>query len=300
MGTLYLVATPIGNLEDLSPRALRILHDARLIAAEDTRVTRKLLTHFDLHTSLTSYFEHNKLAKLDSVLAALAQGDVALVSDAGTPAINDPGYELVRAALAAGHTVCPIPGPSAPLAALAASGLPSDAFLYLGYLPRRSAERRELFGKIADLAYTLIFLESPHRLLAGLADLESCLGDRQVAIARELTKVHEQIWRGTLSAARAYFTANEPRGEFTLVVAGRMKDEKQKWTEDKLTLAIKFGLKIGESPSALAKRLADESGWNRREIYRMISDVGKRDHDECTEDQNSSQEIIRIAPLPDQ
>src|SRR5512140_2788448 len=144
MGTLYLVATPIGNLEDLSPRALRVLREARLIAAEDTRVTRKLLAAFDLHTPLTSYFEHNKLTKLETILAALRQGDVALVSDAGTPAINDPGYELVRAALAAGHSVTPIPGPSAPLAALAASGLPTDAFLYLGYLPRKSAERREL------------------------------------------------------------------------------------------------------------------------------------------------------------
>jgi len=271
MGTLYLVATPIGNLEDLSPRALRILREARLIAAEDTRVTRKLLAHFDLHTSLTSYFEHNKLAKLDAVLAALSQGDVALVSDAGTPAINDPGYELVRAALSAGHTVCPVPGPSAPLAALAASGLPTDAFLYLGYLPRRSSERRELFGKVADLPYTLIFLESPHRLLAGLTDLEFSLGDRQVAVARELTKLHEQIWRGPLSAARAYFSENEPRGEFTLVVAGKSKGEKQVWTEDKLKIAIKFGLKLGESPSALARRVAEESGWDRREVYKRIT-----------------------------
>jgi 16S rRNA (cytidine1402-2'-O)-methyltransferase len=276
MGTLYLVATPIGNLEDLSPRALRILHAARLIAAEDTRVTRKLLTHFDLHTPLTSYFEHNKLTKLDSVLAALTQGDVALVSDAGTPAINDPGYELVRAALAAGYSVCPIPGPSAPLAALAASGLPTDAFLYLGYLPRRSSERRELIGQVADLAYTLIFLESRHRLLAGLADLESSLGDRQIAVARELTKVHEEIWRGTLSAACTYFTNNEPRGEFTLVVAGKTKDKKQQWTEDKVVIAIKFGLKFGESPSALAKRVAEESGWNRREIYKMASNFQQR------------------------
>ena len=272
MGTLYLVATPIGNLEDLSPRALRILRDARLIAAEDTRVTRKLLAHFDLHTPLTSYFEHNKLSKLDSVLAALTTGDVALVSDAGTPAINDPGYELVRAALSAGHTVCPIPGPSAPLAALAASGLPTDAFLYLGYLPRKSSERRELLERIADLPYSLIFLESPHRLLAGLADLESSLGDRQIAVARELTKVHEQIWRGTLKAAHAYFTANEPRGEFTLVLSGRTKDEKQMWTEDRLRNAIKFGLNSGESPAVLAKRLAEESGWNRREIYKMTTD----------------------------
>jgi 16S rRNA (cytidine1402-2'-O)-methyltransferase len=201
VGTLYLVATPIGNLEDLSPRAVRILGEARLIAAEDTRVTRKLLTHFDLHTPLTSYFEHNKLTKLDAILAALTAGDVALVSDAGTPAINDPGYELVKAALQAGHTVCPIPGPSAPLAALAASGLPTDSFLFLGYLPRKSTERRALMGQISNLPYTLILLESPHRLLAALKDLAFCLDDRQIAIARELTKLHEQIWRGKISEA---------------------------------------------------------------------------------------------------
>jgi 16S rRNA (cytidine1402-2'-O)-methyltransferase len=201
---------------------------------------------------------------------------VALVSDAGTPAINDPGYELVRAALVAGHTVCPVPGPSAPLAALAASGLPTDAFRYLGYLPRRSSERREFLGKIADLSYTLIFLESPHRLLAGLADLESSLGDRQIAVARELTKVHEQIWRGTLSAACAYFTANEPRGEFTLVVAGKAKDEMQKWTEDKVRIAIKSGLKFGEPISTLAKRVAEVSGWDRREIYKIATNFQQR------------------------
>ena len=271
MGTLYLVATPIGNLEDISPRAVRILREARLIAAEDTRVTRKLLSHFDLHTPSTSYFEHNKLTKLDSILAELAHGDIALVSDAGTPAINDPGYELVRSALQAGYTVCPIPGPSAPLAALAASGLPTEAFLYLGYLPRKSSDRQEMLGQIRDMPYTLVFLESPRRLLAGLADLESSLGNRQVAIARELTKVHEQIWRGQLGAARDYFTKNEPRGEFTLVVAGKPKDENQNWKEDKVMIAIKFGLKFGESPAALAKRVAEESGWERREIYKRIT-----------------------------
>ena len=276
MGNLYLVATPIGNLEDLSPRALRILREARLIAAEDTRVTRKLLTHFDLHTPLTSYFEHNKLSKLDSILTGLAQGDVALVSDAGTPAINDPGYELVRAALAAGHTVSPIPGPSAPLAALAASGLPTDAFLYLGYLPRKSAERKELFGRIVEMPYTLIFLESPHRLLDGLADLEASLGDRQVAVARELTKVHEEIWRGAISEARLHFTENEPRGEFTLVVAGKTRDDMALWTEEDLRTAIQLGVKLGESPAALAKRLAEESGWERRAIYKMAASFPRK------------------------
>jgi 16S rRNA (cytidine1402-2'-O)-methyltransferase len=271
MGTLYLVATPIGNLEDMSPRAVRILREAHLIAAEDTRVTRNLLTHFDLHTPLTSYFEHNKLTKLEAILTALTGGDVALVSDAGTPAINDPGYELVRAALEAGHLVCPIPGPSAPLAALAASGLPTDSFLYLGYLPRKSGERRELFKQVENLSYTLIFLESPHRLPAALQDLDTCFGSRQIAVARELTKVHEQIWRGTIPQALHYFTENDPRGEFTLVVSGKTKRHVEKWSEDKVNIAIKFGLKLGESPSVLAKRVAHESGWDRKEIYNLIT-----------------------------
>jgi 16S rRNA (cytidine1402-2'-O)-methyltransferase len=272
MGTLHLVATPIGNLEDLSPRAVRILRQAALIAAEDTRVTKKLLTLFDIHTPLSSYYEHNKLSRMDSILAALEKGDVALVSDAGMPAINDPGYELVKAVLEAGHTVSPLPGPSAPIAALAASGLPTDAFLYLGYLPRTASERRTQAGKIANLPYTLIFLEAPHRLLDALADLAAVLGDRKIAVARELTKVHEQIWRGTLSQACEYFTDNEPRGEFTLVVAGK-KEEKQQWAEDKVMIAIKFGLKLGESPTALAKRVALESGWERKEIYKRIIDL---------------------------
>jgi 16S rRNA (cytidine1402-2'-O)-methyltransferase len=273
MGTLYLVATPIGNLEDLSPRALRLLREARLIAAEDTRVTRKLLAHFGLHTPLTSYFEHNKLTKLDAILGALSEGDVALVSDAGTPALNDPGYELVRAALETGHPVCPVPGPSAPVAALVASGLPTDAFLYLGYLPRKSPERRGLLERVAAQPYTLIFLEAPHRLLESLADLAAVLGDREAAVARELTKVHEEIWRGTLAEARAHFSKNKPRGEFTLVVAGRPSDEKARWSEEHLLSALLAGSSAGESPTRLAAQLADESGWKRREIYKMATQI---------------------------
>jgi 16S rRNA (cytidine1402-2'-O)-methyltransferase len=275
MGTLYLVATPIGNLEDMSPRAVRILGKVDLIAAEDTRQTRKLLTHFAIHTQLTSYYEHNKLTKLETILAALAAGDVALVSDAGTPAINDPGYELARAALAAGHTLVPIPGPSAPLAALVVSGLPTESFLYLGYLPRRASDRREFLRQVETLPHTLVLLEAPHRLLASLADLEAVLGERPIAVARELTKLHEQVWRGTLAEAREYFTQNEPRGEFTLVVGGKPQVQKQKWNDNKLLIAIKFGLKLGESPSALAKRLAQESGWDRKTIYDRITSLKK-------------------------
>ena len=275
MGTLYLVATPIGNLEDMSLRAVRILREAVLIAAEDTRHTGKLLKHFEIETKLTSYFEHNKLGKLDRILDALGEGDVALVSDAGTPAINDPGYELVRAALAAGHRVSPVPGPSSPVAALSASGLPTDSFLYLGYLPRKPSDRQALIRQVENLPYTLIFLETPHRLLVALEDLESGLGDRPVAIARELTKLHEQVWRGTLAGAREYFADHEPRGEFTLVIGGRATmDDRPRWSEDKVMIAIKFGLKLGESPSALAKRIAHESGWARREIYDLIQEMG--------------------------
>lgn len=269
VATLYLVATPIGNLEDLSPRARRVLEQVRLIAAEDTRVTQKLLAHFNIHTPLTSYYEHNQRAKQATILAALAEGDVALVSDAGTPTLNDPGAELVRAALAAGHRVSPVPGPCAPIAALIVSGLPTDTFLYLGYLPRRSSERHACLQAIADLPHTLIFLEAPHRLLPMLGSLFEVLGDRPVAIARELTKVHEEVWRGTLSGALAYFAENTPRGEFTVVVAGRSKKEVQRWSEAAVREAIRQGLRAGESLPRLATRLARAAGWERREVYRI-------------------------------
>lgn len=271
MGILHLVATPIGNLEDISARALRTLREARLIAAEDTRHTRQLLTHFDIHTPLTSYYEHNKLSKLDAILTALSGGDVALVSDAGMPAINDPGYELVKAALAAGHTVSPVPGPSAPIAALAASGLPTESFLYLGYLPRKGGERRALLQGVAGLPYTLILLETPHRLLEALDDLLSVLGEREMAAARELTKLHEQIVRGTVAELQAHFTANEPRGEFTLVVGGRTTGGDERWSEEQILTEISTGLAAGKSASELASELARLSAWPRREIYTLIN-----------------------------
>ena len=272
MGTLYLVATPIGNLEDLSPRAERILREAALIAAEDTRVTGKLLAHFSISTPQTSYYEHNKLSKLDYVLDNLREGDVALVSDAGTPGINDPGFELVGAALAAGHNVSPIPGPSSPIAALVASGLPTDSFLYLGYLPRKGKERREKLQEVESLPYTLIFLETPHRVLDALEDIEKELGNRPVAVAREITKLYEEFYRGDVAGAREHFTVNEPRGEFTLVVGGKSRADVI-WTEASLKSALEAGIAAGESPSSLAKRLAKESGWKRRDVYQLIVEV---------------------------
>ena len=274
MGTLYLVATPIGNLEDISARALNVLRSARLIAAEDTRQTRKLLSHYGIQTPTTSYHEHNKLTKLESILATLMEGDIALVSDAGTPALNDPGYELVKAVLAAGYSVSPIPGPSAPVAALIASGLPTDAFLYLGYLPRKKGERRRLLAEIANQPYTLIFLEAPHRLLAALEDSLEFLGNRSVAVARELTKIHEEIFRGNLSKALEHFTAKPPRGEFTLVIAGASR-RTQQWDETGIDSAIQEYLAINMKASQIAAMLSGESGWPRREIYERIARLKK-------------------------
>ena len=245
MGTLFLVATPIGNLEDITARALRVLREAALIAAEDTRHTRRLLTHFDIHTPVTSYFEHNKLQKLETVVEALAQGDVALVSDAGTPAISDPGYELVRAALAAGFPVTAIPGPSALLTALVASGLPTDAFLYLGFLPRKDAERRRLLESVAGEPRTLVAYEAPHRLLDTLAEVRAVLGNRPLAVARELTKLHEEIYRGAAALPVERWEAARVQAE--------------------LARLLSAGLKRKDA----ARRVAEPAGWSAREVYNL-------------------------------
>jgi 16S rRNA (cytidine1402-2'-O)-methyltransferase len=266
-GTLYVVPTPIGNLEDITLRALRVLREVTLIAAEDTRTTGRLLAHFEIDTPQTSYHEHNKLTKLDRVLSALAIGDVALVSDAGTPGLSDPGYELITATIDAGYRVEPLPGPSAVIAALVASGLPTDSFLYLGFLPRKAAARRDALAALAEEPRTLVFYEAPHRLLATLTDVREVLGERQVAVARELTKLHEEIWRGPVEGAMAYYSTNEPRGEITLVVAGYAPDDRPEWSADEVREALARRLAEGLSRSAAARTVADESGWPRRRIY---------------------------------
>ena len=275
MGILYLVATPIGNLEDMSPRAVRILKEAILIAAEDTRHTGKLLKHFEIETPITSYFEHNKINKLDFILDKLSSGNVALVSDAGTPAINDPGYELVRAALASNFDVIPVPGPSAPIAALTVSGLPTDAFLYLGYLPHKTSERHTFIGSVANVTYTLIFLESPYRVVESLEDLFSVLGDRRICVAREMTKMFEEYWRGDISSAVDYFKSQPARGEFTLVVEGKPKDTNEKWTEEQLLEAIRSAQLGEKSAKEISVELAEQSGWNKKDIYARISTIKK-------------------------
>jgi 16S rRNA (cytidine1402-2'-O)-methyltransferase len=271
MGTLYLVATPIGNLEDMSPRAIRVLREASLIAAEDTRHTGKLLRHFKIETPITSYFEHNKLSKLDYILDALAQGDVALVSDAGTPAVNDPGYELVRAALESGYDVKPVPGPSAPIAALTVSGLPTDSFLYLGYLPHKTSERHRRLQEVESQPYTLVFLESPYRIVDALEDMHSILGDRRICVAREMTKMFEEYWRGTIRGALEYFKSQPPRGEFTLVVEGKTSFETEKWSAERLQISIENELKTGKSAKEISAMLAKHSGWNKKEVYALIN-----------------------------
>ena len=273
MGILYLVATPIGNLEDMSLRAVRILRESILIAAEDTRHTGTLLKHFEIQTPLTSYFEHNKLNKLDFILEQLSKGDVALVSDAGTPAINDPGYELVKAALASNFNVMPVPGPSAPIAALAVSGLPTDSFLYLGYLPNKTGERRKALDQVSTLTYTLIFLESPHRIVDSLEDILFVLGDRRMCVAREMTKLYEEYWRGPVSGAIEHFKSKDPRGEFTLVLEGQRIADKERWTEKELLKTIKKELKAGKSTKDISAELAEASGWNKKEVYALINTI---------------------------
>ena len=273
MGTLYLVATPIGNLEDMSPRAVRILREATLIDAEDTRHTGTLLKHFNIETPLTSYFEHNKLTKQDFILEKLSQGDVALVSDAGTPAINDPGYELVQAALASGFDVRPVPGPSAPISALTVSGLPTDAFLYLGYLPHKTSDRHARLKDVGEQPYTLIFFETPHRITDSLVDILSTLGNRRICIAREMTKMYEEFWRGDVNGAVEYFNSKEPRGEFTLVIEGKKKEESRKWDEAELVEAIQKELQMGKPAKEISADLAEQSGWNKKEVYALVNQV---------------------------
>ncbi len=265
MPILYVVATPIGNLDDISLRALRTLREVRLIAAEDTRKTKRLLTTYDIKTPVTSYHQHNKWTKLGYILRSLEDGDLALVSSAGMPGISDPGYELVVAANQRGIPVVPIPGPSVVVTALVISGLPTDRFSYVGFLPNRVNSRRRLLESIANEQSTIVALESPHRLPAALNDILLTLGDRKIAVCRELTKIYEEVFRGTISQAIAHFT--EPRGEFTLVIEGRMERDKPQ-----LTAAIEEQLhqlrRSGTAAKEAIASVAGETGLPKKELYR--------------------------------
>lgn len=263
-GSLFIVATPIGNLEDITLRALRVLREVKLIAAEDTRKTRRLLNHYAIKTPMTSYYEHNKLTKLDYILNQLKENDVALVSEAGMPGINDPGYELIAAAAKQNIKIAPVPGASAVITALAISGLPADRFTYIGFFPSRSSARRRVMESIANEPGTIIALEAPHRLTAALGDMNDVLGDRRLAIGRELTKFHEEVFRGTVSEAISHFT--QPRGEFTLVIEGRKVREKPALTETiekQLKRLQRTGTRAKEAVSAMAA----ETGLPKKELY---------------------------------
>jgi 16S rRNA (cytidine1402-2'-O)-methyltransferase len=273
MPTLYLVPTPIGNLEDITLRALRVLREVRLIAAEDTRTTRVLLRHYAVDTALTSYHEHNKLAKLDAIFAALEEGDVALVSDAGTPGISDPGAELIAEAIARGVRVEPLPGPSAVLPALVASGLPTDGFLFAGFPPRKAGARAAFLAALADEPRTLVFYESPNRLTDLLSAASEVLGDRPACVAREVSKIYEEFQRGSMAEVLAHYTAHPPRGEIVLCIAGAPDTPPEVWDEARLRAALLERLQAGEGLSTAARALAAETGWDRRAVYQLGIDL---------------------------
>jgi len=276
MPTLYVVATPIGNLEDVTLRALRVLREVSLIAAEDTRTTRKLLAHPGIRAvpagrqgRLLSYNEHNKAARIPRLLATLREGDIALVSEGGTPAISDPGLDLVAAALEAGFAVTPIPGPSAVTAALAVSGLPTRQFTYLGFLPRRSGERRRLFASLPHAPRPIVAYESPPRLRRSLEDLRTEWGDRRLAVCRELTKAFEEVFRGRISEALEQFA--EPRGEFTLVIEGARDAPAPPLEEARRDLLRRKG--AGQPAKRAVPEVAKRYGLPRREVYRMWLEI---------------------------
>ncbi len=268
MATLYLVSTPIGNLEDITLRALRVLAEASLVIAEDTRHSGRLLEHFAIDQRLLSLHEHNEDSRIPAILAILDRGqDVALISDAGTPTLSDPGYKLVRAALSAGHAVTPIPGPSAVLAALVASGLPTDRFLFLGFPPRKATARADLLRAVAAEPGVLILFESPQRLPALLHDIAAHLGpDRPLVIARELTKLHETFWRGTVADASAAFI-EPPLGEIVVLVGGAPAATTPALAED-VEMALQTLLAGGLPAPEAARLLSALTGLPRRDLYR--------------------------------
>ena len=271
LAALYLVATPIGNLEDITLRALRILRDVvSTVACEDTRQTQKLLRHFEIHKPLLSYHEHNEAARTQQIIASLERGEsVAIVSDAGTPLISDPGYRVVQAAVEHGFPVIPIPGPAACIAAVIGSGLPSDEFRYIGFLPVKAGARQRILEALKDERATVIAYESPHRILDALRDIAKVLADRPLVVARELTKMHEEFLRGTAqSIAQELRSRASVKGEFTLVVGGTPEKTE---TGDPLRVVQELeaeGVPRMDAIKAAAKRL----GLSKREVYRLTAE----------------------------
>ena len=269
---LYVVATPIGNLEDITLRALRVLREVDVIAAEDTRHTRKLLDRYDIHTPLTSYHEHNERTKAPALVRRLEAGEsIALVSDAGTPTISDPGYHLIRVAVEKGVPVTPVPGASAATAALSVCGLATDRFVFQGFLPGRRNRRREMLRQLQDDDRTMVFYEAPHRIRESLADVHEVLGDRAAVVGRELTKVHEELLRGTLSQLAGKL--DQQRGEFVVVVAGR--DDASAVDGKLLRTEITRLLESGHKANDVAKLVADIHHLAKRDVYKLVLEVTK-------------------------
>ncbi len=272
-GTLYLVGTPIGNLEDITFRAIRILQTVDLVAAEDTRHTGKLLHHFQITTPQVSYHDHNRHSRTAELLERLQQEtSIALVTDAGMPGISDPGYELVKACVDADIAVVPIPGPSAAIAALIASGLPCDRFVFEGFLPAKSQARRTRLETLQAETRTLIFYEAPHRLRQSLQDFLVLGADRHIVLARELTKRYEEIWRGTVTAAIEHYSTHEPQGEFTVVVAGA-EPTPLVLSEAMLKIELQQLLQQGVSRSDASRQLAQQTALPRRQIYQLALSI---------------------------
>lgn len=275
-GVLYLVATPIGNLEDMTIRAITILKTVTTIAAEDTRHTQKLLRHFQIPTPQISYHQHNQASRIPVILEKLHQGEaIALVSDAGMPTISDPGYALVQACIAAAIPVVPIPGACAAICALSPSGLPTDRFIFEGFLPPKGQARLQRLSVLQGEERTIILYESPHRLCQTLSDLKMTLGsERSIVIARELTKIHEQFWRGSLEAAIHHYQSTAPRGEFTLVIAGKPLPKPQ-WSDKDLLFNLQQLLDQGLSHSEASRQLACQTHLPRRALYQMALTLKK-------------------------
>ena len=269
--TLYIVGTPIGNLEDMTFRAVRILQSVDLIAAEDTRHTAKLLQYFNIKTPQISYHQHNRIARLPELIERLKQGGaIALVTDAGMPGISDPGWEFVTACITNNISVLPIPGVTAVITALAASGLPTDRFIFEGFLPTKTKIRRNLLEVLKQESRTIILYEAPHRLLQTLSDLAVNLGgDRAIVLARELTKLHEEFWRGTLTEAIELYQEKQPKGEFTLVISGVEKTEKISLSETELKAELQALIAQGMTRSQASRRLAELTSLPRRQIYQL-------------------------------
>jgi 16S rRNA (cytidine1402-2'-O)-methyltransferase len=276
-GTLYLVATPIGNLADITHRAIDVLNNVSLIACEDTRHTRKLLQHYGIETKTVSYHEHNEQERSRQLIETLREGkDVAVVSDAGTPSISDPGFRLVRAAIENDIQVVPVPGPSALISALIAAGLPTDEFFFGGFLPARSNARRTRLNELRSVPGTLIFYEAPHRLAETLKDAHEMLGEREAVVARELTKLHEELRRGRLSELAAHYANEEPRGEIVLLIDRTILETTDKTDRQQISSLVDQFESDGLDHRAALKKAARELGLSRAEAYRrLIAERGK-------------------------